>query len=363
MICFSSGAKGKSAQLSQRWVETQQQERADKARRVAYLSMEFLMGRSLGNALDCLNLTAGAAQGLSHYAKRLEEVAEREPDAALGNGGLGRLAACFLDAMATVGLPSFGYGIRYEYGMFAQEIQRGTQLEYPETWLQDGTPWEFPRPDISYPVCFGGWVEHQGTATADGEAKPIWRHAGQVVAKAYDMVVPGHSTEHVSTLRLWKAVAPAHIDLGAFNAGDYARAAGMTWAVSTDIIIAAEEAQFGYPEINVGLLPAMHLVHLARIAGRHRAAQLLFTGAIVSADEMYRLGVFNEVLPREQVLPRARALAEELAEKSPISMKLLRDAFMRANDMDYRRAMESVVETMSSLRVSPVRQPGRMVPP
>jgi enoyl-CoA hydratase/carnithine racemase len=132
----------------------------------------------------------------------------------------------------------------------------------------------------------------------------------------------------------------------------HARAAGMTWAVSTDIIIAAKEAQFGYPEINVGLLPAMHLVHLARIAGRHRAAQLLFTGEIVSADEMHRLGVFNEVLPREQVLPRARALAAELAEKSPISMKLLRDAFVRANDLDYRRAMESVVETMCSLRDS-----------
>jgi starch phosphorylase len=207
-------------QLSQRWVETQAQERANQARRVVYLSMEFLMGRTLSNALAALQLTGGAAQGLSQHAHTLEDVANREPDAALGNGGLGRLAACFLDSMATLGLPSFGYGIRFEYGMFAQGIQKGSQVEYPDPWLQDGTPWEFPRADIVYPVRFGGWVEH-----VDGVAH--WRHGGAVEAKAYDMVVPGHGTDHVSTLRLWKAVAPAHIDLGVFNAGDYARAANL----------------------------------------------------------------------------------------------------------------------------------------
>ncbi|MEO5660393.1 MAG: glycogen/starch/alpha-glucan family phosphorylase, partial [Polaromonas sp.] len=207
------------AQLSQRWVATQAQQRSEKARRVVYLSMEFLMGRTLSNALAALNLTSGAAQGLMQYAQSLEDVAEREPDAALGNGGLGRLAACFLDSMATLGLPSFGYGIRYEYGMFAQDIQNGAQVEYPDPWLQDGTPWEFPRTGISYPVRFGGWVEH-----VDG-SPALWRHAGEVAAKAYDMVVPGHGTPLVSTLRLWKAVAPAHIDLSAFNTGDYARAA------------------------------------------------------------------------------------------------------------------------------------------
>jgi len=207
-------------QLSRRWVETQALERAHKSRRVVYLSMEFLMGRTLSNALDALGLTAGAAQGLAQHAQALEDVADREPDAALGNGGLGRLAACFLDSMATLGLPSFGYGIRYEYGMFAQDIVHGSQVEYPDPWLQDGTPWEFPRADIAYPVRFGGWVEHTDGLTT-------WRHAGEVGAKAYDMVVPGHGTNHVSTLRLWKAVAPAHIDLGAFNTGDYARAASI----------------------------------------------------------------------------------------------------------------------------------------
>lgn len=130
----------------------------------------------------------------------------------------------------------------------------------------------------------------------------------------------------------------------------HARAAGVTFAVSCDIVIAAEEAQFGYPEIDVGLLPAMHLVHLSRIAGRHRAAQLLYTGDIVSAAEMYRLGVLNEVLPRAAVLPRARALAAQLAKKSPLALKLLRDAFVRANELDYRRSIESVVETTCSLK-------------
>lgn len=130
----------------------------------------------------------------------------------------------------------------------------------------------------------------------------------------------------------------------------HARAAGVTWAVSCDMVIAAEEARMGYPEIDVGLLPAMHLVHLPRQAGRHRAAQLLFTGDIVSAREMKELGVVNEVVPRAEVLTRARALAQRLAAKSPVAMKLLRDAFMRANDLDYRRAMEGVVETMCSLK-------------
>lgn len=206
------------AQLSERWVNTQAKERQAKARRVVYLSMEFLMGRTLSNALAALNLRDGAALGVSAHARRLEDVADTEPDAALGNGGLGRLAACFLDSMATLKLPSWGYGIRYEYGMFAQEIIAGAQVEYPDPWLLNGSPWEFPRSEVSYPVRFGGWIER-----IDG--KPYWLHNGLVDAKAYDVVVPGHGTDKVSTLRLWKAAAPAHFNLDAFNTGDYAHAA------------------------------------------------------------------------------------------------------------------------------------------
>ena len=197
--------------LSQRWVATQAAERG--SRRVYYLSMEFLIGRTLGNALAALDLQGRAAEALAAQAQRLEDVEQHEADAALGNGGLGRLAACFLDSMATLDLPSFGYGIRYEYGMFAQAIVDGRQVERPDSWLSDGSPWEFPRRGVHFPVRFGGHVEH-GSGTAR------WVPAAAVDAKAYDMVVPGHGTPHVSTLRLWRAAAPEYIDLHAFNSGD-----------------------------------------------------------------------------------------------------------------------------------------------
>ncbi len=203
-------------QLSQRWVATQAAQRG--SRRVCYLSMEFLMGRTLGNALAALDLKGQAAAALAHQAMNLEDIEQNEADAALGNGGLGRLAACFLDSMATLGLPSFGYGIRYEYGMFAQSIVEGRQVEHPDSWLGDGSPWEFPRRGLHFPVRFGGHVDHSG-------GQPRWIPAAEVDARAYDMVVPGHGTTHVSTLRLWRATAPEHIDLHAFNSGDYARAA------------------------------------------------------------------------------------------------------------------------------------------
>ncbi len=208
-------------QLSQRWVECDSADRQAKARRVYYLSMEFLIGRSLSNALAALDLKGEMAQAARSHACTLEDLAATEADAALGNGGLGRLAACFLDSMATLELPSFGYGIRYEFGMFKQRIQAGRQVELPDPWLEDGTPWEFPRSGVHYPVRFGGWVE---PPAAPG-LPPTWRPAGEVNAKAYDMVIPGHGTRRVSTLRLWKAVAPSQIDLQAFNTGDYARAA------------------------------------------------------------------------------------------------------------------------------------------
>ena len=138
--------------------------------------------------------------------------------------------------------------------------------------------------------------------------------------------------------------------IAAVNAA--AMAAGVTWAVSCDIIIASEEAKFGYTEINVGLIPAMHVVHLPRQAGRHNAAKMLFTGDPVPAKEMWRMGVINEVVSADQVMTTARRLARNLAGKSPLAMKLLRDSFMRTNDLDYRRAMESVVETMCNLKDS-----------
>ncbi len=223
-------AQAARAQLAQRWDATQ---RADAGqRRVHYLSMEFLIGRTLSNALQALDLQDQAREQLARHALALEDAADCEPDAALGNGGLGRLAACFLDSMATRGLPSFGYGLRYEFGMFAQRIQEGQQTEWPDAWLADGSPWEFVREGVSFAVGFGGQVQ-QGP---DGRA--LWQPQATVQARAVDMVVPGHGTPHVSTLRLWKSVAPSHIDLAAFNAGDYAGAAAaknaaeaLTWVL------------------------------------------------------------------------------------------------------------------------------------
>ncbi len=205
-------------QLASRWAATHAHDTAAKPKRVYYLSMEFLMGRSLSNALDALNLTGPAAQALQAHAHTLEDTMAHEPDAALGNGGLGRLAACFLDSMATLGLPSFGYGLRYEFGMFAQRLEQGAQTEGPDAWLVGGTPWEFPRQDATYIVRLGGTVEH-----VDG--KSVWANGSTVMARAHDMVVPGHGTDRVSTLRLWKALAPQALDLQAFNDGDIAAAA------------------------------------------------------------------------------------------------------------------------------------------
>jgi starch phosphorylase len=205
-------------QLARRWSATQAQDTAAKPKRVYYLSMEFLMGRSLSNALDALELKGPAAQALQAHAHTLEDTMAHEPDAALGNGGLGRLAACFLDSMATLGLPSYGYGLRYEFGMFAQRLEHGAQTEGPDAWLVGGTPWEFPRVGATYTVRLGGTVEQVN-------GKSVWTNGTVVLARAHDMVVPGHGTERVSTLRLWKALAPQALDLQAFNAGDIAAAA------------------------------------------------------------------------------------------------------------------------------------------
>jgi len=211
-------AKTVREQLSTRRLHWEQALCTEKVRRVYYLSMEFLIGRSLGNALHALDLTPAARESLRQYSAQLEDVAAEEPDPGLGNGGLGRLAACFLDSLAHLAVPSMGYGIRYEHGMFAQAIREGMQLEYPDPWLSEGTPWEFPRPELEYQVSFGGRVEHD-------QRPPRWLPAGEVRAQAFDLIIPGQAGGGVSNLRLWRAAAPDRIDLYAFNSGDYARAA------------------------------------------------------------------------------------------------------------------------------------------
>lgn len=213
--------------LGQRWAATQAadaQRGLDPARapvrRVHYLSMEFLMGRALGNALAALGLDGTLREALAAaQGQALPDVLEREPDAALGNGGLGRLAACFLDSFAELGLPSFGYGLRYQYGMFAQGIQDGRQVEAPDDWMALGNPWEVMRPELRYPVGFGGRVEVE----ASGARR--WVPAERLLAQAYDFIVPAHHSQRVSTLRQWHAQAEAPIDFAAFCRGDHQAAA------------------------------------------------------------------------------------------------------------------------------------------
>ncbi len=219
--CLRAAAAACKDTLAQRWVQTQAQDRqtvtTGKARRVHYLSMKFLMGRALGNALAALKIQEPMQQQLAASGQQLVDVLERENDAALGNGGLGRLAACFLDSFAELGLPSFGYGLRYQYGMFAQRIQQGRQVEEPDDWMRMGNPWEVPRPELRYAVGFGGRVQ------ADGGQRR-WIPAERLVARAYDFIVPAHHSERVATLRQWQASAESTIDFAAFCRGDLAGA-------------------------------------------------------------------------------------------------------------------------------------------
>ncbi|MGJ7525951.1 glycogen/starch/alpha-glucan phosphorylase [Variovorax sp. GB1P17] len=207
-------------QLVERWMMTTRANYAQDLKRVYYLSMEFLIGRTFTNALLAVDLFDTVREALADFGVDMSALAEREPDAALGNGGLGRLAACFLDSMATLGVPGMGYGIRYEYGMFRQRIVDGQQVETPDYWLTRGNPWEFQRPEVNYRVRFGGHVQkREGINAPYGAAD--WVDTHDVLAVAYDTIIPGYGTQATNTLRLWSARATEEIDLSAFNRGNY----------------------------------------------------------------------------------------------------------------------------------------------
>jgi starch phosphorylase len=208
--------------LVERWKKTRAAYDEADCKRAYYLSLEFLMGRALNNAM--LNLGDGTetAEALARLGIVMEEIIDQEHDAGLGNGGLGRLAACFLDSCATLQLPVMGYGLRYEYGMFRQKIENGYQVEEPDHWLRNGNPWEIERQELAVRVRFGGHTEHYTDAT--GKPRVRWVHSHDVRAIAYDMLIPGYCNGTVNTLRLWKSVATDEFDLDDFNAGSYADA-------------------------------------------------------------------------------------------------------------------------------------------
>ena len=202
-----------------RWLESTAGAYADGRKRVYYLSLEFLIGRLLFDAMTNLGVAEPMSDALQELGVNLTELRHVEPDAALGNGGLGRLAACFMDSMATLRIAAHGYGIRYDNGLFRQIIRGGWQQEAPEDWLANGNPWEFERPEYNYAIGFGGWVEMvQGE---DERTRHIWHPAETVEAVGYDTPIVGWRGMHVNTLRLWSARAPDPFKLDAFNAGDF----------------------------------------------------------------------------------------------------------------------------------------------
>ncbi len=203
------------------WDISRKVQQKEKAKRVYYLSLEFLMGRAMTNNINNMGLQDEVTRALKNLGYTYEELADVEPDAGLGNGGLGRLAACFLDSLATLEIPSFGYGIRYNYGIFRQQIKNGYQLEQPDNWLRYGNPWEIPRTDLCYTVNFGGQVK---VIRENGRDNYKWVNTDKVIGMAYDMPIIGYGGKTVNTLRLWSAKAVEDFSFEQFNNGDYTEA-------------------------------------------------------------------------------------------------------------------------------------------
>ncbi|WP_305906602.1 glycogen/starch/alpha-glucan phosphorylase [Methylomarinum sp. Ch1-1] len=209
-----------SDRLVERWKNTYNACRIQNCKTAFYLSMEFLMGRSLSNAMLNLGVNDIVSEALYELGLDIEELIDAEPDAGLGNGGLGRLAACFIDSCATLQLPVTGYGLRYEYGMFCQNIENGEQVERPDHWLRNGNVWEIERPEYTHRVKFGGHTESHIDEL--GRKRSTWVNTQDVLAVPYDTPIPGYQNGTVNTLRLWKATATEEFNLQEFNAGDYA---------------------------------------------------------------------------------------------------------------------------------------------
>jgi starch phosphorylase len=205
--------------LMDRWFRTQDRYYRTDVKRVYYLSLEFLLGRLLQSSVLNLGAAPEYAEAMQRIGYDFEQLAERENDAGLGNGGLGRLAACFLDSASTLGLPFYGYGIRYEYGIFRQAIRDGHQVEAPDNWLRYGNPWEVAHPEVIFPVKFFGRVE--AWTDESGKSRMRWVDTQDVYAMAYDVPVPGYRNDVVNTLRLWAAKSSREFDLEKFNAGAY----------------------------------------------------------------------------------------------------------------------------------------------
>ncbi len=220
--CYMATAYAVNDRLMELWNNTQEEYYKSNCKRAYYFSMEYLPGRLLGNALLNLGMTDAAHKALDNFSHSLQEMEDYEHDMGLGNGGLGRLASCFLDSMATKKIPGMGYGIRYEYGIFEQKIINSEQVEVPDNWLRLGNPWQIVRPEYTFPVKLYGKVESYRNEA--GEQKLRWVDCKLVNAIAFDFPIPGHKNDTVNNLRLWRAEGTDNFSLKDFNQGDYIQA-------------------------------------------------------------------------------------------------------------------------------------------
>ncbi len=284
-----------------RWFEATSAVYADKRKRVYYLSLEFLIGRLLFDAMTNLGVADAMDEALKELGVSLAELRRLEPDAALGNGGLGRLAACFMDSMATLGIAAHGYGIRYDNGLFRQIIRGGWQQETPEDWLTNGNPWEFERPECNYAIGFGGWVEM--IQSENDRTRHVWHPAETVEAVGYDTPIVGWKGRHVNTLRLWSARAPDPFKLDAFNAADYVGAFSETVRASaiskvlypSDATPAGQELrlrqEYFFASASLLDLIRRHIKQHkdVRTLGDHNAVQLNDTHPAIAIAELMRI--------------------------------------------------------------------------
>ncbi|MFL5143567.1 MAG: glycogen/starch/alpha-glucan phosphorylase [Microvirga sp.] len=308
---FAATALAVRDHVIDRWMDSTRATYQREQKRVYYFSLEFLIGRLLFEALGNLDLLDTAREALAELGVDLDRVRETEPDAALGNGGLGRLAACFMESLASLEVPAYGYGIRYDYGLFRQTVVDGRQHELPEDWLAGGNPWEFERPEVVYPIRFGGSVEH---VAEGGVIKRIWQPTETVLAAAYDTPVVGWRGRHVNTLRLWSARAADPLQLETFNLGDYvgalahrARAEAISRVLyPSDATMAGQELrlrqEYFFTSASLQDLVRRHLQQYGTLSSlaEKSAIQLNDTHPAIAVAELMRLLVDEHGLPWEE---------------------------------------------------------------
>ena len=309
---FWSVARAARDRLADRWTRTWHQNLTNKPKRVYYLSMEYLLGRLLEDGLLSLGILDETKAALSKLGIEYGDVVTQEEDPGIGNGGLGRLAACFLDSMATLGIAAMGYGIRYEFGIFHQTLVHGEQVEVPDNWLRLGNPWEVARPERQFHVHFGGRViQYTGRS---GEIVHEWLDTEEVLAMAYDVPVPGHRNGVVNTLRLWSAKATQEFDITVFNQGDYIKSVedkSLSENISRllyprDDAVSGKELRLKqeYFLVSATLQDAIHrhLLRHKRVDNLHEFAvfQLNDTHPALAIAELMRLLVDVHGMPWEQ---------------------------------------------------------------